>query len=48
MAEAEPNDVEAYIAAAPEAARPMLRQLRQLIRSTAPAAEERLSYGMPY
>jgi uncharacterized protein YdhG (YjbR/CyaY superfamily) len=37
-----------YIAAAPKAAQPMLRQLRQTIRAAAPGAEERLSYGMPY
>jgi uncharacterized protein YdhG (YjbR/CyaY superfamily) len=42
------RDVDAYIAAAPPAARSMLRQLRQLIRSCAPQAEERLSYRMPY
>jgi len=40
--------VDAYIAAAPKAAQPRLRQLRKLIRQAAPQAEERLSYGMPY
>jgi uncharacterized protein YdhG (YjbR/CyaY superfamily) len=43
----QPADVAAYIAAAPKAAQPMLRQLRQTIRTAAPAAEERISYGMP-
>jgi uncharacterized protein YdhG (YjbR/CyaY superfamily) len=42
------KDVDAYIAAAPKAAQPLLRQLRELIKSTAPKAEERISYGMPY
>ena len=37
---------EAYIAAAPEAAQPHLRQLRALIRELAPKAEERISYGI--
>jgi len=43
-----PSDVDAYIAAAPKAAQPLLRQLRDLIRSGAPKADERISYGMPY
>ena len=42
------KDVDAYIAAAPKTAQPHLRQLRELIRSRAPKAEERISYGMPY
>jgi uncharacterized protein YdhG (YjbR/CyaY superfamily) len=40
--------VDAYIAAAPKPARPMLRELRRIIKATAPRAEERMSYGMPY
>lgn len=46
-AKGQPQDVAAYIAASPKAAQPMLRQLRQVIRTAAPAAEERISYGMP-
>lgn len=42
-----PRDVEAYIAAAPAASRAALEELRALIRSGAPDAEERISYGMP-
>jgi len=42
------EQVDAYIAAAAPKARPMLRQLRQVIRSCAPKATERLSYQMPY
>jgi uncharacterized protein YdhG (YjbR/CyaY superfamily) len=43
-----PKDVDAYIAAAPKEVRGKLKELRAIIRKTAPAAEERLSYGMPY
>jgi len=42
------QQVKAYIDAAPKPARAMLRQLRALVRATVPAAEEKLSYGMPY
>ena len=42
------RDVDGYIAAAPEAARPLLTELRETIRAAAPQAEERISYGMPY
>ena len=41
------REVEAYIAAAPKEARPMLRELRSIVRSVAPAADEVLSYQMP-
>ena len=44
---AAPKDVDAYIAAAPKAVQPMLSELRQVIRSAAPNASERISYGMP-
>jgi uncharacterized protein YdhG (YjbR/CyaY superfamily) len=40
--------VDAYIAAASKAVQPMLRELRQAIRSAAPKAEEKLSYRMPF
>jgi uncharacterized protein YdhG (YjbR/CyaY superfamily) len=42
------RDVDGYIAAAPEGARPLLKELRETIRTAAPEAEERISYGMPY
>jgi uncharacterized protein YdhG (YjbR/CyaY superfamily) len=43
-----PKTVDAYIAAAPKTVRGKLRQLRAIIRNAAPAAAEKISYGMPY
>ncbi len=43
-----PNTVEEYIASAPKELQSRLNQLRQVIRTTAPQAEEKISYGMPY
>ena len=43
-----PKSVDAYIAAAPKGVRSKLRQLRAVIRNTAPKAAERIGYGMPY
>ena len=40
--------MDAYIAAAPRAVQPMLRELRQAIKSAAPGAEEKISYRMPF
>ena len=48
MADERKRAVDAYIAAAPKAAQPHLRQLRALIKESAPKAEERISYKMPY
>jgi len=48
MVSAGSKDVPAYIAAAPAKARPRLRQLRKIIKDTAPKATETISYGMPY
>src|SRR5215831_4336978 len=48
MTSAGQRDVDTYIAAAPEAAQPMLRRLRRLIKAAAPKAEEKISYGMPF
>lgn len=42
-----PQDVDAYIKAAPAAAQPLLRELRQAIKESAPGATEKISYGMP-
>lgn len=43
-----PKTVDAYIASAPKEVRGKLKELRAAIRRAAPAAEERISYGMPY
>ena len=43
-----PNSVDAYIAAAPKKEQSKLRELRAIVRKTAPTAEERIGYGMPY
>ncbi|MBI5404962.1 MAG: DUF1801 domain-containing protein [Candidatus Kerfeldbacteria bacterium] len=45
---AKAKNVEAYIAAAAPAARPMLRQLRAAIRTVAPQAVEKISYAIPF
>ena len=44
---AQPNDVDAYIEAAPAAARPLLRDIRRTILDAAPAVREKVAYGMP-
>ena len=43
-----PKDVDAYIAAAPKEVQGKLKELRAVIKKTAPTAVERISYGMPY
>lgn len=42
-----PKTVDEYLAALPEEIRSVLTQLRKTIISTAPKAEEAISYGMP-
>ena len=42
------KDVDEYIAEAPKEVRGKLKELRAIIKSAAPKAEERISYGMPY
>jgi uncharacterized protein YdhG (YjbR/CyaY superfamily) len=42
-----PKTINEYVAAAPPAARPKLREMRKLVRSAAPGADETLKYGMP-
>lgn len=42
-----PKDVDAYIAAAPAAVRPILEEIRRVVRAAAPEAVERISYRMP-
>lgn len=41
------KDVDEYIALAPEAAKTALVQIRKLIKSVAPNADEKISYGIP-
>lgn len=43
-----PNNVDAYIAAAPKETKCKLKEIRKAIKKAAPKAEEKLSYGMPY
>lgn len=40
-------DHDAYIAAAPEAFRPELQRLREILRRALPDAEEMVAYNMP-
>lgn len=42
-----PKSVDEYLAAVPKEARGKLKELRAIIRKTAPSAEESISYGMP-
>lgn len=44
---ATPADHDAYIAAAPDAFRPLLQQLRTTLAEALPEAEEIISYAMP-
>ena len=41
------KDIDAFIAAQPVALRPMLKQIRSVIRSVVPDAEELISYQVP-
>ncbi len=41
------RNVDEYIASQPEPIRPLLEEVRQLIRKAAPQATEVISYGMP-
>ncbi|MEM3172753.1 MAG: DUF1801 domain-containing protein [Candidatus Nitrosotenuis sp.] len=43
-----PQDVDAYIAASPKEVRGQLKELRSIIKKTAPRAAERISYSMPF
>jgi uncharacterized protein YdhG (YjbR/CyaY superfamily) len=44
---ASPGSVDEYIASSPPRVRPILEAIRATVRRAAPAAEERISYGMP-
>jgi uncharacterized protein YdhG (YjbR/CyaY superfamily) len=41
------TSIDEYIAACPEPVRPILAELRAVIKATAPEAEEKISYQMP-
>jgi uncharacterized protein len=43
-----PKDVDAYIAGSASEARPKLEEIRTVIRSTIPDAEEGISWGVPF
>ena len=47
MPGATPDNIDEYIAASPATVRPILREIRRVIRSAAPDAEEVMSYRMP-
>lgn len=47
MARPKPETVEEYIEAAPGEARPLLRELRGILREVAPDATETLKWGKP-
>ena len=42
-----PATIDQYIAASPAAVRPILKEIRRVIRAAAPEAEELISYRMP-
>ena len=47
MRKAAPASIDEYIATSPASVRPILKRIRQTIRSAAPGAEEIISYRMP-
>lgn len=42
------NTVDEYIASAPKELQGKLKEIRKIIRTAAPGASEKISYGMPY
>ncbi len=43
-----PKDVDSFIANAQTEARPILEELREIIKSTIPEADEGISYNVPF
>lgn len=43
-----PKDVDSYITNSPSRAHPILEELREIITSTIPEAEESISYNVPF
>ena len=48
MSNYDAEDVESYIAGADQEARPILEELRTIIRSAIPEVEETISWGVPF
>ena len=48
MAPPRPATIDAYIAAAPAAGQPHLRQLHALLQGVAPKAEQLIKWGHPF
>ena len=42
------KDVDLYIANASSQARPILKEIREIIKSTIPKAEEKINWGFPF
>ena len=42
------KDVDSYIASAAREARPKLKEIREIIKSTVPKIEERIIWGLPF
>lgn len=42
------KDVDSYIASSAPESRPTLKELRKIIKSTIPKAEEKISWGVPF
>lgn len=42
------DNVDEFIAASPQEARPHLEEIRTIVRSALPEAEEKIGYGKPY
>ena len=42
------KDVDSYIASSAIESRPKLKEIRKIIRSTVPKAEEKISWGIPF
>lgn len=47
MEDQKPKDVDTYIANATEASRPIMKELREIIKSTVPEAEEEIGWNVP-
>ena len=48
MKMSKPKDVDSYIANSGREARPILKEIREIIKSTIPQVEEGISWGVPF